>query len=265
MWRDIKWNMKGKYQAEMMVAPPPSIFQSSSASLSCPTLVNGEMLSFKLNSILIVDKTSSQIIRLQGKNSALQYQSFTCLLSLLGRILDNPIQHLNFNLLTISCHLNPFYDIDDMRLLLHWQARSVLFLVLQPAEKVGKHEGESEGANLMKGNCAQWMRKRAHFKGLSFEFQGLDGELCNRLGDFIWTRCRSIKRRHWMQIGWMLIQRFFEQVTWEYKCLCSLRLWDLDSETGFLIKIENSKNMGTYFGVWRHKPRIKAVKHEKEG
>ena len=130
-----------------------------------------------------------------------------------GGILNNPIQDLSFNLLTISypaCHLNPFCEIANVSLLLHWPARSVLFLALQPAEKVGKHEGESGATNLMKGNCAQWIREGAHFKGFSFEFQGLDGELCNRLGDFVWTRCRSIKRRHWMQIGWMLIRRAFD-------------------------------------------------------
>ena len=55
-----------------------------------------------------------------------------------------------------------------------------------------------------------------------------DSELCNRLGDFVWTRCRSIKKRHCMQIGWMLIQPGFEKVTRKYKYLCPLRLWNLD-------------------------------------
>ena len=41
-----------------------------------------------------------------------------------------------------------------------------------------------------------------------------------------------------MQIGWVVIRLALEKVTRECECLCPLRFWDLDSETGFLIKIE---------------------------
>ena len=85
-----------------------------------------------------------------------------------GGILNNPIQDLSFNLLTISypaCHLNPFCEIANVSLLLHWPARSVLFLALQPAEKVGKHEGESGASKFDERKLCAMNARRSPFQG----------------------------------------------------------------------------------------------------